>query len=123
MQDSGEAPHLGIGVELLLLLEPVIHHPRLPRVVDRVGGGDGGVEEALPLLGLGGHFDDGVNREGGSGNRFAREVLLEGSICRNDDVVGDERCREADHHREENIPPPHFLLFRASVGQLRMRWF
>lgn len=67
VEDSGEAAHVGAG-RGLELLEPVVHDPALPGVVDGVGGRDGGVEEALGggLGGLGAvdrHLDDGVHRD------------------------------------------------------------
>lgn len=101
MEDSGESAHVGVRVAQFLLLEPVVHDSALPRVVDGVGGGDGGVEEAPRLLrgGVRRHSDDRVN--GGFGGRLAGEFLLERGIRGDDDVVGDQSCGEADHCGEE----------------------
>lgn len=50
MQDSGEAPHLRIGL-IFLFFEPVIHDSALPRVVDGIGGSNGGMEKPLAFVG------------------------------------------------------------------------
>lgn len=64
MQDPGEPAHLGTGF-VSEFLEPVVHDPALPGVVDGVGSSYSSVEE--PLVGRTGfavgHLDDGVHRE------------------------------------------------------------
>lgn len=98
MQDPGEAAHLGTG-SVSKLLEPVVHYPALPGVVDGVGSRYSSVEE--PPLGrpgfVEGHLDDGVHREDpGRGKGVgvvdgirARESQLQWGIGGDDDVVCD----------------------------------
>lgn len=93
MQNTGKTAHLRTR-PVFELLVPVVHDPALPAIVSGIGGGEGGVEQALLLAlraELKGHGDEGVKGRGGWGMGGPMEVRKggDGGVCEQEGEEGD----------------------------------
>lgn len=112
VQDSSKTTHLRIG-SILKLLEPVIHHSTLPRVINGIRRRHGRVKEpfvcssTMSSGSLQWHLDDGIHRNW----RWWRvwEILLERSICWDDYVVRYQSYWKSYQCAVEQMSTAHLL--------------